>query len=133
MSTLVMAVALALALAFQGPLCTPMCADSTETGSSHAAVAETSGSSLPCHETADAGSAESSGTSGCGHDCEGCGLLAASLSGTSKPVVPPAPAPLFSFLPGVRVDAPQPLRIEVRRHLRVHKRPLSILHSTLLL
>ena len=131
MSTLVMAVA--LALAFQGPLCAPMCADSTETGSPHAAVAEKSGSSLPCHETADAVSPESSGTSGCGHDCKGCGLLAASLSGTSKPAAPPAPAPLLSCLPGVWIDAPQPLRIDVRRHPRVHKRPLSILHSTLLL
>jgi hypothetical protein len=124
---------IALSLALQGSLCTPMCAESSLTGAPAATAVEKSESASPCHETADAGSPESSGTSGCGHDCEGCGLFAQGISGSAKPAVPSAPALLFLRIPVSQIVEPQQSRIDLRWQPSVRKRSLPILHSSLLL
>jgi len=124
---------IALALALQGSLCTPMCIESSAAGAAPAAVAQKSTSTLPCHETADTGAPERSSSSGCGHDCEGCGLFAEGFSGTAKPAAPAAPTPLLVRLPVSRIDEPELSRIDVRWHPNVRKRSLPILHSSLLL
>ena len=125
-----LALVTALALALQGSLCPPMCAESSTTV---APAADTRASALPCHETDDAGSPEHSGSRGCGHDCEGCGLFAEGFSGTAKPAVPAAPALALLRIPGLRLDAPRTSRIDLRWRPSVRTHSLPILHSTLLL
>ena len=128
MSSLSLVIALALAL--QGSLCSPIC---TESNTTAAPAAETSATTLPCHETDDTGSPERPDSRGCGHDCEGCGLFAQGFSGTAKPAVPAAPALVLLRIPGLRIDEPQRPHIDLRRRPSVPKPSLPILHSTLLL